>query len=332
MLAAAVLLYAGNLLRLRTAPRAMSHPYEREFLTMGSYGRLLLWAPADTAQPAADAMVHRLARLERTINIFKSDSELSRLNQTAAEKPFKCSRELWRILEAARRAYAETDGAFDVTVGPLMQLWGFHAKHESWPAPEAIAAARARVGLNRVRFDERTRSVQFSQDGMSLDVGGLAKGYALDLAIDIARRYGITAGLIDLGGNLACLGTPPPGESAYIVGVRDPFQRDRLASTIEVLGACVATSGDYEHAVTLSGRRVCHIMDARTGVPVAGVAAVTVVTPRGIDSDVYSTAIFVAGESLARRFVATHRGSRVLITPTARATLPEPAPPAWISE
>lgn len=293
---AALVFAAWGTHRLRTGH---ADPYVREFATMGTYGRLTFYAPAARAAPAADAVVARLAALERCINRFAPESELSRLNRTAAETPFACSDELWAILGAARRAWEETGGAFDVTVGPLMRLWGFHRERQGYPTDAEIAAALELVGLGKLHFDDARHTVRFARPGMELDFGGLAKGYALDLAAPIAREHGVRQGLIDLGGNVFCLDEPPPGRTAYTLGVRDPAAPDRLLRTLSLRGQAIATSGDYEQWQTLDGRRVTHIMDPRTGRPVAGVAGVSVVTPRGVDSDVLSTAVFVAGPALA---------------------------------
>jgi FAD:protein FMN transferase len=298
--------FAGTAVAAPAAPppAPVTSPYERDFAAMNTAGRLTLWAPRATAVPAAAAVVAEIQALERTLNRFDPASELSRLNATAARQPFVCGDRLWAVLNEARRAYRDTGGAFDISIGPLMRVWGFHAQRASWPAPAELAAAKALVGLNRVVFDDAAHSVRLPAPGCSLDCGGIAKGYALDAAAAILRRHGLRCGLLDFGGNLLCLEEPPPGTAAYDVGVRDPEQPAALAARLLVCDGAVATSGAYEQQRVLGTRRVTHIMDPATGQPVPGRVAVTVVTSRGVDSDVYSTAIFVAGPALAERFCA----------------------------
>ncbi len=317
LLAVLLLALAIALLRNRHRPGrstpAECEPFTVEFPIFGTIGRIKFWAPEEQAAKAAEAIEAELFALQRTINIFDSKSELSRLNAVAAERPVICSERLWNVLAAARRAWRETDGAFDVSVGPLMDLWGFHRKRRTLPTEAEIRRAREKVGLDKVRFDDRARTVAFTLPGMFLDMGGIAKGYALDVAARLALANDIRRGLIDLGGNIRCLPEPPPGRDAYEIGVRDPFDVNRMIGTVKVKDGAVATSGNYEQFVVLGGKRFTHIVAPTSGRPVQDVAAVSVLTPRGVDSDVFSTAIFVEGASLARRFIENHPGSAVLL-------------------
>ncbi len=298
---------AGLLLAVGVAaasPPAAPPPYERDFTAMNTAGHLTLWAPRTAAVPAADAAVAEIQALERILNRFDPASELARLNATAASRPFACSDRLWAVLGEARRAYHETGGTFDISIGPLMRVWGFHAQRDTWPTPAELAAARTLVGLDKVVFDDNRHTVRLPAPGASLDCGGIAKGYALDAAAAILHRHGLRRGLLDFGGNLRCLEQPPPAATGYDVGIRDPERPDDLAARLQIRNCAVATSGAYEQQRVLGTRRITHIMDPATGRPVAGRVAVTVVTPRGVDSDIYSTALFVAGAPLAERFCA----------------------------
>jgi len=314
MVLAAFVLGSGvrRLLTGRHVDEAAVLPQTREFPVFGTYARLTFWAPSPVASKALDQVTDELLALHRTLNLFDPESELARLNASAAEAPFVCSPELWDVLGAARRAWRDTDGLFDVSIGPLMRLWGFHGKRSTLPDAAEIAAARARVGLNLVAFADDERSVRFNKPGMYLDFGGIAKGYALDRAAAIAARGGIRSGLIDLGGNVRCLAEPPPGHEAYVIGIRDPFETDTLLGTVEILDGAVATSGNYETFVKIEGRVLHHIVDPRNGEPVPDVAGVTVIATAGVDSDVYSTAVFVGGTAVIVRLLETHPGTRVL--------------------
>ena len=287
-------------------------PYERQFAVLDTYASLKFWAPTGKAEAAADAVAAELLAFHELINIFDETSELSRLNLSAAAEAFVCSPALWRALTAARRAYEDSGGAFDVSVGPLMKLWGFHRRRNTLPSDAEVASCLASVGLDKADFDDEAKTVRFTAPGMSLDLGGIAKGYALDLVSETVRTQGVRRGLIDLGGNIRCLDEPPPGRTAYSIGVRHPFANDELLGTIDVLDCSIATSGNYEQFVELEGKKVSHIVDPRTGRPVANVASVTVVTPAGVDSDVFSTAIFVGGDAVAETLCATRQRTGVL--------------------
>ncbi len=325
-------LFATRRFGLHTRPEAEAvpaKPFVTEFPVLGTFARLKFWAPPATAESAAEDITAELYSLHRTLNLFDPKSELSRLNRTAPGTSFHCSPKLWNILVASRRAWRETGGAFDVTVGPLMRLWGFHRKRKTLPTPEEVRKTLEAVGFDKLRFDDARHTVAFTHPGMDIDFGGIAKGYALDLCAEVCRKHGIQRGLIDLGGNIRCLEKPPPGRSAYEIGIRDPFQTSRILGTVLLGNTSVATSGDYEQFVILDGKRFTHIVDPRSGMPVREVAAVTVITPRGVDSDVFSTAIFVAGAKLAQTFVHRHPGSAVLRVTTTAAGVPQWQAWAW---
>lgn len=269
-----------------------------EFEIFSTYARLTFWAEESRADSAYRSITAYTRLLHDTINVYDDTSELSRLNQSACEAPFTCSDELWSILQAARYAYRETSGAFDISVGPLMSLWGFHRHRLTWPTEAELNEALEHVGLDKVIFDDAAHSVRFTVPGMHLDLGGIAKGYALDRVAEIAREHGIRSALIDLGGNIGCSPALPPGRDSFVIGIRDPVANDDLAGRVSVRGMAVATSGNYEKHVEIEGRKVAHIIDPRTGQPVTHFASVTVITPRGVDSDVFSTGVFVQGQEL----------------------------------
>ena len=295
-----------------TVGTQMAGPHVHEFPIFGTYARFSFWGSQSLAEAVTSEAVEELQAINDMANLFAEDSELSRLNLTATNEPFVCSDELWALLGECRRAHRETNGAFDISVGPLMKLWGFHRKRTALPTEAEIEAARAAVGLDNVLFGDLTKTVLFRHPETYLDLGGVVKGYALDRVAAIARKRGIRVGLIDLGGNIFCLEEPPPGKYAYAIGVRNPFDNDALLETVHINNCAVATSGNYEQFVEVQGKRIHHIIDPRTGYPVSTVAGVTVITPRGIDSDIFSTAIFVEGEKLVHHLRYTRRRTSVL--------------------
>lgn len=269
------------------------------FNTMGSVS---LWGKDEAVlDKAFQEIMFELQALHNVINAYDAKSELHRLNDTAFRKPFVCGDALWNIILASREAFALTEGAFDPTVGAAMRLWGFHKKMESLPSQEEIIAALAKVGLGKVIFDDDAHSVRFPMEGMALDFGGIAKGYALDIAKNILDTYGIDMYMIDLGGNLLLSEKVPGGEDAFKVSIRDPDDKAAVARVLRLKGCAVATSGNNERSRIIQGRKIGHIMDPATGTPVTQFASVTAITRKGVHSDVFSTAVFVRGKPLAER-------------------------------
>ncbi len=255
-----------------------------------------------------------LESVNGTCNIFDPKSELSRLNASAYDAPFECSPELWSVLTQARRFYRLSGGAFDVTIDPLMRLWGFGNPRENAPTEEEIAEAKKHVGLDKVEFDDAKRTVRFTAPGMSINLGGIAKGYALDLAAAEAKRNGISCGWIDLGGNILALPDPPPGRTACRAGLRDPFLRGKsFFGVTPVLNEAISTSGNYERNTVIDGVRYGHIVDPRTGRPTTGRISVTAIAPTGIESDALSTTIFLRGPEIVPELTREFPTLRVLI-------------------
>ena len=278
--------------------------------------------------PAVRLVQNACYEVSDMCNVFNPESELARLNATAYRKPFRCSESLWEMLTAARKWYKLSDGAFDISIGPLMKLWGFRSLEKHLPTPEEIAGAKALVGLDKVVFNDADRSVRFTVEGMSLDLGGIAKGASLDRAAARAvrtsfagterweeaslmkrleawfkrKRVRLNRGFMDFGGNVLALPEPPPDEKAYRAGVRNFFsETGKPCAYVSLLDECVSTSASYERYVVLNGRRYSHIIDPVSGRPVENMLSVTVVAKHGVDADALSTAIFVKGKAFAER-------------------------------
>jgi thiamine biosynthesis lipoprotein len=159
----------------------------------------------------------------------------------------------------------------------------------------------------------KERTVEFTVPGMALDLGGIAKGYAVGMAAETAKRLGITSGVVNLSGNAYCFPKPFPGKTTYRVGVKNPLNKSKIIGSFTMLDSSVATSGDYERYVVIEGRHYTHIMNPRTGRPVQNMLSVTVVTPRAVDSDALSTSIFIKGAEFAEKIVGEFPRTSVLI-------------------
>lgn len=272
------------------------HPGARlacSFPTMGTVATCDLALPAHLTPQRAQAMVHAVYdSVEIRLSAWRADSELSRLNRAPADSAFTASPLLSRCLAAADQLRRDSGGAFDPTAGPLMEIWGFFRHRERLPSPAAVDSARALLG--GWRFDPDPPRIVKERAATRFDLGGIAKGLAVDLAADSLRGAGVTDGLLDLGGNLFCLGGAP-GRKDWRVGIKDPLDKERIFATVRVSGAAVATSGSYEKFVTVDGRRYGHIMNPATGRPAEGLLSATAIAPTATLADGLSTALFVLG-------------------------------------
>ena len=277
-----------------------SAPLYRNYPIMGTWAEISLYENQETTNQAMDKIYAAFSEINSVCSRFNPKSELSRLNASAAEKPFKCSKLLWNILIKSKYFYELSDGSFDITITPLMNLWGFYRKQNKIPTEQEIKKALTLVGLNKVIFNSKDRSIFFKSSGIQIDLGGIAKGYAVDYAYEAIKNSRIKSGVINLGGNIRFLPFPPPGKKSYSAGIRNPFHKDKLMDgTIKLVNTSLATSGDYEQFIILNGKRFTHIINPKTGYPVKDMAAVTIVAQSALLCDALSTTVFINGVKFA---------------------------------
>jgi len=246
-----------------------------------------------TRRAAMNEAFAAIAEVDRLMSNYRSDSELFQLNRDAAHAPFVVSEPLWRVLEAAQRVSAASEGAFDVTIGPLVRLWGFRDKTPHLPSLTELEAVRALVGYRGLTLDPSNRTVRFARAGMEIDLGGIAKGFAVEIAADVLRRHALT-GLIDAGGNQYMLGAPP-GKTSWAVGIKDPDNAGRLIGVVDIDAGSVSTSADYGNFLVASGRTYGHLLDPRTLQPSTASLSATIVSEDGTLADAMSKAAFILG-------------------------------------
>jgi thiamine biosynthesis lipoprotein len=234
-----------------------------------------------------------ITEIDRLMSNYRDDSELTAINKGAVGAVVRVSDPMLSVLEGARLVSERSGGAFDVTVGPLVKLWGFHDKKPHVPSAAELAAVRELVDYRRLLIDRAAKSVRFERAGMEIDLGGIAKGFAVELAAGVIKRRGL-AGFLDAGGNQYLLGHPP-GKTRWSVGVRDPRAADQMLGTLDVDGGSVSTSAGYATFLAVDGKRYGHILDPRTLRPSDASLSVTVVSPDGTFADAVSTAAFVLG-------------------------------------
>ena len=263
---------------------------------MGTTARIVLYASTEPeAERAAAAAFARIAELDATLSDYRAESELSRLTRDAVRRPVAVSRDLFRVLDAAQRLAARTGGAFDITVGPLSQLWRRARRQIELPSFAELAAARAVSRYTLLTLDREAQTACVAQPGMRLDAGGIAKGFAADEALATLRSLGVNEALVAMGGDLA-VGDAPPGHTGWqvtLAGLQDAGAAP--GSPIVVRSVGISTSGDAEQWVEIAGQRYSHIVDPNTGIGLTGRRSVTVVAGDAMTSDMLATAVNVLG-------------------------------------
>lgn len=262
---------------------------------MGLPFRITLYAADEaTAKTASDAAYARIAQLNATFSDYDPDSELSRLSRTT-NTDVPVSTDLWIVAEKAHALSAKTGGAFDITVGPLVNLWRRARRKKELPSTAQIDEARARIGWTAMQLDSASHSIRLLKADMRLDCGAIAKGYAIDAALKVLRDRGITSALVGGSGDMAS-SNPPPGQEGWKIEAA-PLDAGGAAPGEVVLldNSAIATSGDVFQNVEIDGKRYSHIVDPHTGVGLTDHSLVTVLAADCVTADSLSTSLSVLG-------------------------------------
>lgn len=276
---------------------------------MGTFAHIIAIAPnRRTANKSIEAAFEQLRNIEMLMSYHRDDSQLANINRNAYKGPVKVSSQTFEVLQKAIEFSKLSDGAFDVTVGPLMDLWHSAAETNSVPTDAKLAEVRAKVGYEKVILDANQMSIQFAVEGMKLDLGGIAKGYGIDKAVEAMTNYGSTGGMVDVGGNISCFGRPPKGKTHWLIGLQDPNEIENRKLKIEnsinagkpllilkLNDVSVATSGHYRRFALIQGKRYSHIIDTKTGSSSDKLASVTIIAKDATTADALSTAVIVLG-------------------------------------
>jgi thiamine biosynthesis lipoprotein len=250
-----------------------------------------------------EAAFDEVDRIDRLMSHYKPESPLSRVNREAARGAVAVDPELFDFI-ARSLAYArESGGAFDITVGPLMRTWGFFRGGGRLPSDAEIADVRGRVGYAHVLLDRSARTIRFDRAGVEIDLGGIAKGYAVDRVVALLRKGHVAAALVSAGGSTIYGMGAPPDREGWDVEVQDPLAADRIALTVRLKDRALSVSGSYEKSFERHGVVYSHIMDPRQGRPVQGVLSVAVLAPTGTAGDALDNALFVQGVEGSRAYL-----------------------------
>jgi thiamine biosynthesis lipoprotein len=267
-----------------------------------------------TAEQDMDLAFDEVDRLEALLSNYRPSSELSRISSEAGSEPVVTDPETFHFLERSFYWSRISDGAFDITVGPLLRAWGFFFHQGRVPSQAQLNALRDKVGWRNVALDAQTRTVSFTNhQAMELDPGSIGKGFAVDAVVKLLREQGVTSAFISAGGStLYAIGTVP-GTEGWPVDIPDPRSPGKTATHILLKDSSLSTGACTEKFFIKNGHRYCHIFDPRTMRPVEGMLQTTVIDPSATDSDALSTVVFVLSPTASRQLLASMPGTQALI-------------------
>jgi thiamine biosynthesis lipoprotein len=295
---------------LLVAHAAGAEWFSRDEAIMGTAVRVELWSEdAAQANAAMAAVIAEMHHIDDTMSPFKPDSELSRINREAAKRPVPISQEMVDILAKSIEFSKLSDGAFDVTFSSVGYLYDYR-KHVK-PTDAEIAKALPAISYRHLRLDAGKRTVRYDRDGVRVDLGGIAKGWAVDRSIELLKARGITHALVMAGGDTRLLGDRRG--RPWTVGIRDPFKRGEVVAVLPLQDIAISTSGDYERYFDEGGVRYHHIINPKTGKSASGVHSVTVLAADATTTEGLTKSIFVMGPEAGMRLIEGMPGVEAIV-------------------
>jgi FAD:protein FMN transferase len=296
-----------------STPKPEAQRFEFKRMEMGLMFQLVLYAPdLVVAKTAAKAGFDRIRELNAILSDYEDDSELNEVRHTSGSgRRVRVSPELWKVMRAAEGFSRDSGGAFDVTAGPLIQLWKRARRQRALPDPDRLTEARIRVGHFYIGFRSADRTLVLWRAGMRLDLGGIAKGFAMDEAMRVLKKRGIRSALISGGGDMVA-SAAPPGKQAWRIEL-PTLRGDDPSRFVALVNAAFATSGDRFQFVILDGQRYSHIVDPRSGRALSDRALAYVVAPTGMIADALATSASVLSGTEAVQ-LAEKKGAVISVT------------------
>lgn len=271
---------------------------------MGStYSVVLYGDNLDRMDEAINAAFDEVHRLNNLLSIYRPESVWSQINRFAGQRPVKVSPEVFKLISRCLRYSRRSQGAFDITVGPLMKTWGFFKGTGQLPSRDEISAVLNKVGFHHIFLDESARTVRFDIESMEINPGGIGKGYAVDCMVKILRKRGFdTALVMASSSSIYGMGSPPDEARGWKIDISNPKRPMRnSANEVFLKDMSLSTSGGFVQTFWAEGRAYSHIMDPRTGYPATGMLLVSVTAPRTIDSEAWAKSFFIHGRSWAAK-------------------------------
>jgi FAD:protein FMN transferase len=288
--------------------------YSRDEAIMGTAIRVEVWGEdRGDAESAMAAVMAHMHHVDETMSPYKPESELSRLNRDAASAPVAVSAEMFDLLARALDFSRISAGAFDVTFASVGSLFDYREQRR--PSAEALARGRAAIGYRNLILDARERTVRYAHPGVRIDLGGFAKGYAVECGAAILRQRGFANAIVTAGGDSRILGDRRG--RPWTIGVRDPRRPGELAAVLPLADVAVSTSGDYERYFEQDGVRFHHILDPRTGNSPSSLQSVTIIAPDCLTSEGLSKSVFVMGLEEGMRLIDGHKDVDAVVVDAA---------------
>lgn len=268
-------------------------------------------ADITTVEPALAAVVTEMRRIEEMMSEWKDDSPVSLINRNAGKKPVEVPDELFKVISAAQQVSELTDGAFDISWAAMRGLWNFAPGHERVPTEDEIKDALRLIDYRNIELDPKKKTVFLKKAGMSIGLGGIAKGYAVDKAMEALYRMGIKNAIVKAGGDMRVQGASDDGP--WQIGIQDPRHKERFIAKLSLTNISLSTSGDYERYFIKDGLLYHHIIDVKTGYPARGCRSVTLIAPDTMTSDALSTSVFILGPVEGMKLVEKLKGVEAVI-------------------
>lgn len=288
---------------------------KRTTLLMG--GRFDITIVADdipTAEENIDIVIAEISRIENLISDWKSDSQVSKVNQNAGIMPVKVDKEVFELTERALKLSEITNGAFDISFAAMDKIWKFDGSMNEMPSPEAIRKSVEKIGFSNVILDKEKSTVFLKLKGMKIGFGALGEGYAADRCRDMMLQKGIKAGIVNASGDMSTWGKQPNGKS-WVIGITNPLREDTILAVVPLTKSAVVTSGSYRKFVEFNGKRYSHIINPKTGYPATGLISVTIFGPSAEVANGLSTSAMVLGKNAGKELLSKYpQYSYIMIT------------------
>ena len=281
---------------------------------MGTFARVL--AVGESEEICRDAINNAFDEMHRINDLmtdYDPNSPLSALSRTAVAAPVPVDADIFTVLSAAYHYSELSDGAFDVTISPLVKLWRKAKQEGKAPTEIELRKAQSLVGYKNLRLDAENKTVQFAKEGMSLDVGGIAKGYGIDKATEALQNAGLLGGMVDIGGDLRCFGVPANKAKQWLVGLQDPTTDEDILMVLNMNDRAVATSGDYQRFVVINGQKHSHIVNPATADSAQTLSSVSVIAPSAMAADALATSVTVLGKEKGMKLIESIENTEALL-------------------
>jgi thiamine biosynthesis lipoprotein len=296
---------------LSFAPRVFASEevarYEASHDAMGTVFTIVAYgADARHLSAVVNEAFEEIDRIDAQMSNYRPESELSAINRDAAFGSVLVEPRLFQLLKESQRYSEETGGAFDITVGMLMRTWGFFRGQGRLPTESEVTSVLQKIGYQHVLLDSAARTLRFNKNGIELDLGGIAKGYAVDRAVEILRSYGVAQALVSSGTSAIYALGAPPEDAAWRITIRDPYDSGKAADVVYLKNFALSVSGSYEKFFEVEGRVYSHILDPRTGRPAENMLSTAVLSSSATQADALSTALFVLGPEGSGTYLSGH--------------------------